>query len=197
MPYPGQIGGLLRLTQHRREQWVMGLRRKQRPTSANRELTRQLAKEELAFKRALVQARKDANLSQTQVADLLGVNKSAISRFERSDSNPTLSMIRHYAHAVGALIRFQVQPRWSARAELQYNPWEPTFINRWMDSWGAAFPERSATIKFLYADVPEHGSSSGLVTELVANSEPFALYVAPRTHAISAYSVAKSETGEK
>ncbi|MGY1948636.1 helix-turn-helix domain-containing protein [Nocardia asiatica] len=89
-----------------------GLQRRRKAT--NRALSRRLAQEELAFKRALVKARQESGLSQTQVADLLGVNKSAISRFERVDSNPTLAMIRHYAHAVGALVTHRVEPGWTA-----------------------------------------------------------------------------------
>ncbi|MFF3226163.1 helix-turn-helix domain-containing protein [Nocardia suismassiliense] len=105
-----------------------GLQR--RPKRVDRTLSRRLAKEELAFKKRLVQARHDSGLSQTDVAELLGVNKSAISRFERADSNPTLSMIRHYAHAIGALVIHDVEPNWSTDAEA-----DPTdVVTPWLGS---------------------------------------------------------------
>ncbi|MGW4366281.1 helix-turn-helix transcriptional regulator [Nocardia takedensis] len=89
--------------------------KKARKKPVDRELSRRLAEEELRFKRELVQARTAAGLTAEQVAHIIGVNVKAISEFERLDSNPTLSMVRYYAHAVGALVTWGVQPQWSGK----------------------------------------------------------------------------------
>ncbi|MEU3011076.1 helix-turn-helix domain-containing protein [Nocardia asteroides] len=74
------------------------------------QLAEALADQELTFKRKLVESRKAAGLEQTDVAELIGVDKSTISRFERLDSNPTLAAIRNYAYAVGCLAKLDVVP---------------------------------------------------------------------------------------
>lgn len=100
----------------------MRFKKRHRPAPANRPLSRQLAKAELEFKRALVEARKDTGLSQEHVAALLGVSKRTIAEFERVDSDPNLSMVRHYAHAVGALVSFYVEPNWTADVTASLTP---------------------------------------------------------------------------
>ena len=67
-----------------------------------------LAEQEFKLKDMLVEARKAADLEQVDIAEMIGVDKSTISRFERLDSNPTLSMIRNYAYAVGCLVKHDV-----------------------------------------------------------------------------------------
>jgi len=57
---------------------------------------------------ALIQARRDAGLSQRELADYLGVKQATISRFESPENDPRLSTIRRYATAVGALIAHRV-----------------------------------------------------------------------------------------
>jgi len=61
--------------------------------------------EEYAALSELFQARKEAGLTQEQVAQIMGTTKSAISRLEssiRSDSHsPSFSTLRKYAHACG------------------------------------------------------------------------------------------------
>lgn len=61
--------------------------------------------EEYAALSALFQARKEAGLTQEQVAEIMGTTKSAISRLEssiRSDSHsPSFSTLRKYANACG------------------------------------------------------------------------------------------------
>ncbi|MET9325615.1 helix-turn-helix domain-containing protein [Tsukamurella sp. NPDC003166] len=73
-------------------------------TSIKRTAARRSAREEFAFKREMTQARIDAGLNQSQLADRLGVHRSTISRIERLDSDPRLSDIRTYlAHCSAAL----------------------------------------------------------------------------------------------
>jgi transcriptional regulator with XRE-family HTH domain len=69
-----------------------------------------LADAEFKLKEDLIAARKDAGLEQKDVAEEMGVDKSTISRFERLDSNPTLSMLRNYAYEVGAVVTYSVVP---------------------------------------------------------------------------------------
>lgn len=50
---------------------------------------------------ALVQARKDAGLKQSDVAERMGQSQQAISKIEDMDGDPKLSTIRRYATAIG------------------------------------------------------------------------------------------------
>ena len=55
----------------------------------------------------LRQAREDAGLTQEQVANQLGTQKSAISRIENHAEDIRLSTLREYARVVGADLRIQ------------------------------------------------------------------------------------------
>ncbi|MBF6363191.1 helix-turn-helix transcriptional regulator [Nocardia farcinica] len=101
---------LLRILQHRWEHQAMGIRDRRGPKTRSQLLASELAREELELKRALIRAREKANLNQAELAKKIGVHRSVISRFERMDSNPRLSMLRYYAHALGVLIKHQVVP---------------------------------------------------------------------------------------
>ena len=56
----------------------------------------------------LVALRKKHKLTQGEVAERMSVSQSAVSQFERYDSNPTLATLRRYALAVGARIEERV-----------------------------------------------------------------------------------------
>lgn len=58
----------------------------------------------------LVRLRKEKGLTQGQIAEMIGVDQTTVSRFEQADSNPQLSMIRRYARAVGARVRHEATP---------------------------------------------------------------------------------------
>lgn len=49
----------------------------------------------------LVEKRKSLNLSQTTIAQRLGVSRQAISKFEKGNSSPTLDVVFSYASAIG------------------------------------------------------------------------------------------------
>ncbi|NEW40754.1 helix-turn-helix transcriptional regulator [Nocardia cyriacigeorgica] len=117
MPYAGETLNLLRELQHRWEHLAMGIRQRRTTRTPSQVLAGELAKEEIELKRSLVEAREKAGLSQSQLADMIGVHRSVISRFERIDSNPRLSMLRYYAHALGVLIRHRVEPFTQASLE--------------------------------------------------------------------------------
>ena len=57
----------------------------------------------------LVRIRQARGLSQAAVGEIMGVTQPTVAAFEAYDSNPRLSSIRRYAHAVGALVRHQVE----------------------------------------------------------------------------------------
>lgn len=58
----------------------------------------------------LVRARTQAEMSQSDVARMMGTSQSAVSRFEAGHTDPRLSSVRRYAMAVGAAIRHDVRP---------------------------------------------------------------------------------------
>lgn len=56
----------------------------------------------------LVKLRKDHGLTQSDVAERMGVSQPTVAAFERYDANPTLSTLRRYALAVGGSVRHVV-----------------------------------------------------------------------------------------
>lgn len=62
----------------------------------------------LALLQSLTSLRKKHGLTQGDVAERMSVSQSAVSQFERYDSNPTLATLRRYALAVGARIEERV-----------------------------------------------------------------------------------------
>ncbi|WP_432457948.1 helix-turn-helix domain-containing protein [Cellulomonas iranensis] len=67
-----------------------------------------LASADMKLRRALVEARRAAGLSQQDVATALGIKQPSVAAFERYDSDPRLSTIRRYAVAVGAQVEHRV-----------------------------------------------------------------------------------------
>ena len=72
------------------------------------ELAARLAEADERLRYLLVKARKDARLSQREVAAALGIKQSSVAAFERHDNDPRLSTIRRYALAVGARVDHRV-----------------------------------------------------------------------------------------
>lgn len=56
----------------------------------------------------LVRLRQETNLSQTEVAERMGITQPRVSDFERMAGDPKISMILRYAEAVGANVTFTV-----------------------------------------------------------------------------------------
>jgi len=71
-------------------------------------LATELAEADERMLYALIRARKDAGLSQRDLAEALGIKQSSVAAFERYDNDPRLSTIRRYAVAVGALVDHRV-----------------------------------------------------------------------------------------
>ena len=65
------------------------------------------------MKRQMIALRKDAGLTQEQMAELLGTKKSNISRLEsiNSDISPRLATIEEYARVLGYSIKVGFEPR--------------------------------------------------------------------------------------
>ena len=57
---------------------------------------------------ALIQARKEAGLTQHELAEIMGESQPTVASFEREDNDPRLSTLRRYALAVGATLAHQV-----------------------------------------------------------------------------------------
>ena len=70
---------------------------------------------------ALVRARMDRDMTQSDVAEHLGVTRTAVTHFERYDSDPKLSTLIRYALAVDARIDISVSDgrKWAERIEEQ------------------------------------------------------------------------------
>lgn len=54
--------------------------------------------------------RKQAGLTQTQLAQRMGTTQSVIARLESGGHNPNLSLVNRVAHALGARIRLVAEP---------------------------------------------------------------------------------------
>ncbi|MCH8570334.1 helix-turn-helix domain-containing protein [Nesterenkonia sp. AY15] len=80
------------------------------PEDPKTKLAAELAEEHYDFIEKLVSARVRAGLSQQDVADSMGVTQPTVSAVERLGNDLKLSTIRRYALAVGAMVRYQVEP---------------------------------------------------------------------------------------
>ncbi|MGV9799592.1 helix-turn-helix domain-containing protein [Mycobacterium sp. NPDC003449] len=58
--------------------------------------------------RDLKVAREARGLSASHVADIIGVHRSVVSKFENQTGDPKLSTLLRYAHAVGADLELNV-----------------------------------------------------------------------------------------
>ncbi|MGY3567974.1 helix-turn-helix domain-containing protein [Sinomonas sp. RB5] len=122
------------------------------------ELAAHLASADNDLRWALIEARRAANISQHELAEMLGVKQSTISNFERHDNDPRLSTLRRYALAVGAKVCHQVQANGSTTTSdgwihLEAQPMPPmdvTFAG--MGTVGKQFSVEAARVsKFDYA----------------------------------------------
>ncbi len=79
------------------------------PTSPTRKRALSLARAAEQLHAKLLKARQLQQMTQRQVAELLGVRQPTIAAFERYDNDPKLSSILGYAHAVGATLSISVE----------------------------------------------------------------------------------------
>jgi predicted transcriptional regulator len=58
----------------------------------------------------LVRARRESELSQTEIAARMGTSQSAVARLESGDLDVRLSTLERYAAALGRTVNWQVRP---------------------------------------------------------------------------------------
>lgn len=78
--------------------------------SASDRLGVDLARSENHLIRELIAARHRRGLKPAEVARRMGVDRSVVARFESGGTNPTMATVNRYAEAVGAMIRYTVEP---------------------------------------------------------------------------------------
>ncbi len=71
-------------------------------------LALELAREDQHLLAKLVAIRKARGLSQSEVAETLGLSQATISAFERLGNDPHLSTVRRYCRAIGVMVRHHV-----------------------------------------------------------------------------------------
>ena len=59
---------------------------------------------------ALIRARVDAGLTQTQIAERMGTTQSAVARLEGGSSNPSIKTLDKFAKATGTQVRIWFEP---------------------------------------------------------------------------------------
>jgi predicted transcriptional regulator len=59
---------------------------------------------------ALVRARQECSLSQTEIAARMGTSQSAVARLESGELDARLSTLERYAAALGHIVDWQVRP---------------------------------------------------------------------------------------
>ncbi|CAN5238898.1 hypothetical protein BH23CHL1_BH23CHL1_18360 [soil metagenome] len=72
---------------------------------------------EFLFQRALINARLDVGLTQTQLADMIGTKQSAIARLESGSAKPSFDMLGRLATALN--VSFEVMPGLEVRVHEQ------------------------------------------------------------------------------
>ena len=76
----------------------------------NKEVQNELKKNEVEYKiiEEIIMARKERNLTQKDLAELIGTRQSNISRFESGNYNPSLEFLSRVAHAVGKELEVKI-----------------------------------------------------------------------------------------
>ena len=66
------------------------------------------------FGKRLKQIRKERNLTQSQLAEILGTSKQVISRYEHGESNPKIELVCKYAEKLGVAVDYLLKDDVSA-----------------------------------------------------------------------------------
>ena len=76
----------------------------------NEEVQNELKKNETEYKiiEEIITARKEKNLTQKELAELIGTRQSNISRLESGNYNPSLEFLNKVAHAVGKKLEVKI-----------------------------------------------------------------------------------------
>ncbi len=65
--------------------------------------------DEFAVSRALIKARSEANLTQTELAVRMSTSQAAIARLEAGKGNPSLATLKRYAKATGSHLKIELE----------------------------------------------------------------------------------------
>jgi DNA-binding XRE family transcriptional regulator len=76
----------------------------------NKDVQDELKRNEAEYKiiEEIIMARKEKNLTQKALADLIGTRQSNISRLESGNYNPSLDFLNKIAHAVGKELEVRI-----------------------------------------------------------------------------------------
>ena len=66
---------------------------------------------EMDIKRAILDARIQAGMTQMQLSEKSGISQADISRLERGTRNPSLSLLKRLAEAMDSTLRIEFIPR--------------------------------------------------------------------------------------
>ena len=69
---------------------------------------------EMDITRALMDARINANMTQEELSRKSGISQADISRLERGNRNPSLSLLKRLADAMGTELRIEFVPKQKA-----------------------------------------------------------------------------------
>ncbi|MBR5970066.1 MAG: helix-turn-helix domain-containing protein [Lachnospiraceae bacterium] len=72
---------------------------------------------EMDIKRALMQARIDAGMTQVQLSEATGISQADISRLENGTRNPSLGLLKRLADAMNATLRIEFVPNIQTKAK--------------------------------------------------------------------------------
>lgn len=60
--------------------------------------------------RAMIDARKEKNLTQKQLAEITGINQADISKLENGNANPSLRTLQRLAEGMGMTLKLEFVP---------------------------------------------------------------------------------------
>jgi transcriptional regulator with XRE-family HTH domain len=60
---------------------------------------------------AIIDARKNSNLTQKELAERTGINQSDISKIETGNANPALSTLKRLADGMGMVLKLEFVPK--------------------------------------------------------------------------------------
>lgn len=115
-------------------------------------LARELADDHLELIAALRAVREHLELSQAELGARIGVSQATVSAFESGESEPRLSTIRRYAHALGANVKTSVTHEgteftspavWTVRWDGRVNTSAATSPTQMSTHMGAAIAKRT------------------------------------------------------
>jgi DNA-binding XRE family transcriptional regulator len=66
---------------------------------------------EFELVKALLEARKESNLTQQQLSDITGVDRADISKIENGNSNPTIKLLQRLAQGMNMDLKIQFVPK--------------------------------------------------------------------------------------